>query len=172
MCIRDRDKCLEVGMDDYISKPVRPDVLQRALVKGRTEISVDDDAGEVPRRQTIAAAESAIHELCEALEPEGVIEMAESFLQDVPEMIAQLNQAAESGTLEELEREAHSLKGAAGIFNWQGLMKRALKVEELAEQGEREKAVAGIAAIEEEFKTAHGAMERAVLRLKESLEGS
>ena len=170
--IADKDKCLEVGMDDYISKPVRPDVLQRALVKGRTEISVDDDAGEVPRRQTIAAAESAIHELCEALEPEGVIEMAESFLQDVPEMIAQLNQAAESGTLEELEREAHSLKGAAGIFNWQGLMKRALKVEELAEQGEREKAVAGIAAIEEEFKTAHGAMERTVLRLKESLEGS
>ncbi|MGB0578287.1 MAG: response regulator, partial [Limisphaerales bacterium] len=114
--VGDKEKCLEVGMDDYISKPVRPDALQRALVRGRTEISIDDEAGKVRRRQTIAAAEAAIQELCEALEPEGVIEMAESFMKDVPDMIAELKQAGDSGTTEQLERAAHSLKGAAGIF--------------------------------------------------------
>jgi PAS domain S-box-containing protein len=169
--VADKEKCLEVGMDDYVSKPVRPDALQRALVKGQPTMTAGEEDGEVRRGQTIAAAETAIKELCEALEPEGVIEMAESFMQDVPQMISDLNRTAGEGSLEELERAAHSLKGAAGIFNWQGLVARARKVEELAEAGELAKAKAGISDIEEEFDVAHGALERAVLRLKETLEG-
>ena len=27
----DRDRCIEAGMDDYVSKPIRPDELQAAL---------------------------------------------------------------------------------------------------------------------------------------------
>ena len=168
--VADKDKCLAIGMDDYVSKPVRPDALQRALVKGRTEIVIGADEGEERRVQTIAAAESAIKELCEALEPEGVIEMADAFMKDVPDMIGDLKRTADEGSLPELERAAHSLKGAAGIFNWQGLVARAKKVEDLAEAGELAKAKAGIKDIEEEFEVAHGALERAVLRLKESLD--
>ncbi|MGB0578286.1 MAG: hypothetical protein ACPGVU_01165, partial [Limisphaerales bacterium] len=50
------------------------------------------------------------------------------------------------------------------------LVNRARTVEEFAEKGERDQANAGISQIEEEYDTAHGALEQAVLRLKDSLE--
>lgn len=166
----DKEKCFQAGMDDYVSKPVRPEALQRALVRGQEKNEPDarDDV-EVRRGQSIAAAEKAIRELCDALEPEGVIEMAESFFKDVPEMIAELHTSSSVGNLQDLERAAHSLKGAAGIFNWQGLADRSLTVEELAEGGDLAGATAAIEGIEEEYETAHGALEHAVLKLKESL---
>ena len=33
----DRDRCIEAGMDDYISKPVRKEVLAAALASARSE---------------------------------------------------------------------------------------------------------------------------------------
>lgn len=43
----DRDKCIAAGMDDYISKPVMPNVLKKALVKWLPESYAPDTASEL-----------------------------------------------------------------------------------------------------------------------------
>ena len=45
----DREKCLDAGMDDYISKPVNATKLKEAIDKWGTRITVVDE--EIPDRQ-------------------------------------------------------------------------------------------------------------------------
>lgn len=55
----DREKCLEVGMDDYISKPVKPETLREALHRWVPETVMEHDIDERELRRRERAAERA-----------------------------------------------------------------------------------------------------------------
>jgi CheY-like chemotaxis protein len=57
----DREKCLEVGMDDYISKPVKPETLREALHRWvpETVMEHDIDEREMRRRERAASGSFA-----------------------------------------------------------------------------------------------------------------
>ena len=44
----DREACLEAGMDDYISKPIRPEALAEALVHAHSAHEGNGTAGDAP----------------------------------------------------------------------------------------------------------------------------
>ena len=148
----DRERCLEAGMDDYVSKPVQPNELFAAIerVSQRMESTglegnlaaiaagVDMDANDMPvvdlsqTRSLLDGDEAALQSLIEI------------FLTDYSKNCLQLDQGARNKDIKTLCAVAHSLKSAVGVFGAPVAAEAAQQVEIAARKGEAEKAVAGV----------------------------
>jgi len=134
---RDRKLCLAAGMDTYLSKPIRPEMLFAAI----DEI--------VPGRERAQASSPADHSLSavEVLDEAGIIavvsgnsdllrELAELFLEDSPQRLLEIRKALDSGNLDALQRAAHTLKGSASSLCGKRAAELALRIEEMADTGD------------------------------------
>lgn len=120
--IGDREKCLSVGMDDYIAKPVSLDKLTIALHKWCGTGSLDSSGVDSVTSDKVRAAESIdadqlfnypqMHDLLmgdDAL----VKTVLETFLADIPDVIQLLKEDAARGSCTDVAGKAHKIKGAA-----------------------------------------------------------
>ncbi|MGW8951942.1 response regulator [Streptomyces sp. NPDC055709] len=102
----DREACLAAGMDDYISKPLQPEVLAEALA-----LCPPAAAGE----GRILDAD-ALRRLQKTFAPQIVIELVDTFLKDSPALIAQLHGGLRDGQAAKVKRAVHSLQSGSAIF--------------------------------------------------------
>jgi CheY-like chemotaxis protein len=98
----DRERCLEAGMDDYISKPVRPEELQRALERAAVTPPIDEEV--------IAN----LRELQDPDESDFVAELIDVLLGDAPARFEALRGAIAAADATTVNRTAHSLKSSCG----------------------------------------------------------
>jgi CheY-like chemotaxis protein len=108
----DRERCLRAGMDDYLSKPLRPDELDRVLAGW---IGAGAPAGSEPP-VVAEALEGLLDEARMATFRADYADiaprLAQLFEEGTPELLETLRRAHEQGDEESLQRAAHKLKGS------------------------------------------------------------
>jgi CheY-like chemotaxis protein/HPt (histidine-containing phosphotransfer) domain-containing protein len=135
----DRERCLAAGMDDYVSKPIRPQLLAEAL---RRHIEIAATAAPSRRPMEIAGElidPATLIELRE-LHGDGLRELLELYLDDVASQMPRLVEAIEQGALESVALTAHRLKGSSLAVGAQLVSAIAAELEIRAKAGERDSA--------------------------------
>ena len=152
----DREKCLEAGMNDYVSKQVDPAALAKALERWLT------------RKSDIAGGLAGVGK-GEAVEPPPVFdkdglndrlmgdqrahigEILSLFLEDIPRRIETLKGYVAAGNAASAQDQAHAIKGAAASVGGEALRAVAFEMEKAGRAGDVEKARAIMPLLERGF---------------------
>jgi signal transduction histidine kinase/DNA-binding response OmpR family regulator/HPt (histidine-containing phosphotransfer) domain-containing protein/HAMP domain-containing protein len=162
----DREKCLNAGMDGYISKPISLPKLLKAIDEVVEGESAHAPGGET-RQQPAPSPDQPPFDKGAALDGLGgdeevLREMATAFLADCPRTLANLRQALTDGDAERITAAAHSLKGAVGYFAAEGALEAARKVETAAGEGDLKGAQEAFAQLSVELSRLTPALEAVV----------
>jgi CheY-like chemotaxis protein/HPt (histidine-containing phosphotransfer) domain-containing protein len=149
----DRELCLDAGMDDYISKPVRIQDLISVLEQATPNSSVptatapatmgEPDSSVLDRR-VLARLQAELG----GGDPAIVVELIEMFLTDTPQLMADLHQALAHRSVDELQRAAHTLKSSSASLGAQQLAACCGALERLARERQLDEAAAHLDQIE------------------------
>ncbi len=120
----DRDKCLAVGMDDYISKPISFDELQRVLNRWAASeqaaapgLCAGAAGGSAPLPVQSAVDQLVDLSMLRSICTDGELKkMLDAFNTLVPNLLNQLELGVRLHDAKEVQFVAHSLKGSCGAF--------------------------------------------------------
>ena len=143
----DREKCLEVGMNDYVSKPIRIGELQAALERcaRNAESGAEPDRYPPDRPERERSPETAQKDLkvrtdLEILGPKMLAEILDQFLDNAVEQEAAIGLAIDRDDAQALARAAHDLKGSSATVGAARMAKLCERIELPALQGSLEEA--------------------------------
>jgi HPt (histidine-containing phosphotransfer) domain-containing protein len=166
----DREKCLEAGMDDYVSKPIMPHLLAEVLERWLPEETAESGEGTPEGADTpVSVAPGKTEAL--VFDNEGLVgrlmgdlslvgRVAEAFLADIPKQIKLLKLYLKAGDAACVERQAHTIKGASANVGGEILRGTALEIEKMARAGDLEAVTAGLPELESQFTRLKRAMNR------------
>ncbi|MBN1911464.1 MAG: phosphate ABC transporter substrate-binding protein PstS family protein [Pirellulales bacterium] len=143
----DREKCLEAGMNDYVAKPVEPEVLAMTLEKWLPSGEVLAPSKKVScKKKHRADAETVVpaHAIWDSRamldrlmgDESLAATVIKGFLDDIPNQIEILTQFVEDGDVSRTERQAHAIKGAASNVGGEAMRETACEMEKAAKAGD------------------------------------
>lgn len=183
----DRERCLQAGMDDYLSKPIARATLHALLQRwggGKTASparpsiepsharltadsrrapsaehgsALQDDDSRVGSKPQPVLDRDVLDEL-HAVIGESAIQIVSVFLEDAPAMVQQLQQAAQNGDEPRLQAVAHSLKSSSANVGALSLSSVAQRIEHEARSGSLQRPAVAVALLVAEFARARVAL--------------
>ncbi|MGH9548856.1 MAG: response regulator, partial [Terriglobales bacterium] len=118
-----REQCLSAGMDDYISKPIDPDLLQeivekwlpsQAVAEGSGDSASNGDAAEAKIEEKKHSEPIDLATLTKRYGEKNIDKLLNAFLRDAPGNIAKLNEHQAGQSMPGVLSVAHGLKGISG----------------------------------------------------------
>jgi PAS domain S-box-containing protein len=149
----DRERCLEAGADDYLTKPIRTSDLLAALDRARSPVVATTPK---PEPSMNPSPKDDILDLAAALERvEGdralLEELALLFLEEVANNLKGIHESFRAADALTLERLAHTVKGASSNIGATRVSQAALALEQLGRSRDLSAAQPKIAALEAEI---------------------
>ncbi|GAC1478441.1 MAG: hypothetical protein NVS2B14_19590 [Chamaesiphon sp.] len=150
----DRQKCIDAGMDDYVSKPVSKDKLSAVIEHWTSEIfkskgiMQSESADRITNSNALDLDWEHLHQLSED-NTEFELELLQMFVEDVPTHLQAAEVAIANNDFQQLEREAHHLKGSSANVGATVMRVSAEKLEQMARQKHFEGATNVISDLEE-----------------------
>jgi signal transduction histidine kinase/DNA-binding response OmpR family regulator len=158
---RDIDRCKQVGMDDYISKPINEtallDKITRLVTKNNGKII------EYPQKATKICNLQYLKDHLNN-KPEYITEMLQIILKEIPVIIKQANTSINAGEWNNLHRKIHSIKPTLILM---GLPKEIIATSKQIEENAEKKKHLDI--VPAQFIKVEKALEKGYIEIEEEL---
>jgi CheY-like chemotaxis protein len=164
----DREKCIAGGMDDYLSKPVRPEDVRKVIERWASTATMPETATPKPAQTATATASQAINGATVAEEPapvdmerlldftngniDDLRELITLYIKQTGEQVEQLAAAVNSDSAPEVRRLAHSCAGASATCGMGRIVPMLRELEKQGNDGKLINAVELSGQVTEEFK--------------------
>ena len=162
----ERERCLESGMDDYVSKPLRAKPLGAALNRLSVLAVTPLYEKTKPLLEDASSMRTSLQLLVDELSVDDTLMLIENWLKNTPEQLIELENLAHGHDQMALYRSAHSLKGSSSLFGLTNLYSLCGELEFLAERNLRSKQPQLIAQVREAFECAAQTLREHSVRLK------
>jgi two-component system sensor histidine kinase/response regulator len=146
----DKERCLEAGMDAYISKPIERELLYEAIDM-LTGYSKEARHGDAAARFCDPVFD--VNAVLDSLDGDTELlrEVAGIFLAQSPKHLEKIRGAIANQDPQILERAAHALKGSAANLLAQGVVEAASRLEEIGRAGSVAGSKKTLASLEKEL---------------------